>query len=105
MLARLQANRKLRKDTHMGEHFNELAKAFAQGRSRRHALQRFIGGVAAGALTLLVPGAAPAASFSGGSACVKYCLQLKGRDRQYCLSQASTCPGDCVIIQGSFICL
>jgi hypothetical protein len=106
MLARLQANRELRKDAHMGEHFDELAKAFAQGRSRRQALQRFITGVAASALALVVPGgAAPAAGFSGSTACIKYCLQLKGRDRQFCLSQAPTCLGDCVIVQGSFICL
>jgi hypothetical protein len=58
----------------MGEHFDELAKALATGRSRRQALRTFAVGVAGAALASLVPGrAADATTTNAGAACAKFC--------------------------------
>jgi hypothetical protein len=89
----------------VGEHFDELAKAFAQGRSRRRALRQFVVGIVGGTVAVLMPGGArPAAGITGGAECVRLCLQFKGELRQRCLAVAATCSNGCAFIQGSFFC-
>jgi hypothetical protein len=93
----------------MGQQFDELTKAFAQGHSRRRALRGFVTGLVGAAVGMLVPGGAqPVAGISGNSACLRFCLTLKGKDRERCLVVAQTCPSGhtCVYTSyGNIICL
>lgn len=89
----------------MGQRFDDLSKAFAQGKSRRTALRGFIAGMVGGLVGLVVPGAAqPALGLAGGNACVRYCLTLRGEQRTRCFAVAPSCPNGCVYFRGGVIC-
>jgi hypothetical protein len=82
----------------MGEHFDELARALASGRSRRQALRSFAAGVAGAALASLMPGRSAEASTNASAACARFCntafAAIPGA-AVFCITQSVIGKGAC----------
>jgi hypothetical protein len=81
----------------MGKQFDELAKALANGTSRRAALKRFAVGAVGAAAAIVMPGRSAQAQIDFPplqvSECSDYCreLGLKGRAYGQCVSECAAC--------------
>ena len=94
----------------MGDHFDELSKAFASGASRRAALKRFATGVVGAAIASVLPGrSAQAQSAPAQNECQGICrdLGLRGQAFGQCVSQCATClshGGEFVVLNTGPVC-
>ena len=92
----------------MGDHFDELSKAFARGASRRAALKRFATGVAGALVASVLPSLSGEAQ-SAGNECRVSCSALpQGKAFSRCVAECTVCRQhgrSFVVLNSSPICV
>lgn len=91
----------------MGDHFDELSKAFASGTSRRAALKRFATGVAGAIVASVLPGRAAEAQVDV-SECRDVCSSVSGGAFGRCVAECAACRlrgGNFVVLNSNPICI